>query len=144
MRRDQNNPLPSSQNNFDLPKSGILRGRKNFQRLFERDVTILRNTCVDLRYKVFDSPDYGCMMGFIAKRSLGKAHKRNRIKRLLKESYRLNQHMLTDTIDNLQLGFHGVLMARSADADFPAIEQNVKALLKQVKNHLSTISGTDS
>lgn len=85
-----------------------------------------------------------CLMGFIAKKSLGKANKRNRIKRLLKEAYRLNQYMLSDSVHNLQIGFHGAFMAKTADADFKSVEENVKELLEKAQIHLSSISDSDS
>lgn len=144
MTRDRSNQSSSSHNDFSLPRAKILRGRKNFQRLFERDVEIIRNRYIDLRFKTFQDPEMGCLMGFIAKKSLGKANKRNRIKRLLKEAYRLNQYMLSDSVHNLHIGFHGVLMAKTVDADFTSIEKNVKELLEKVQIHLSTISDNDS
>ncbi len=144
MTKDRSNQSSSSHDDFSLPRAKILRGRKNFQRLFERDAEIIRNRYIDLRYKIFQDPERGCLMGFIAKKNLGKAHKRNRIKRQLKEAYRLNQHMLTDSAHNLHIGFHGALMAKTIDADFTSIEKNVKELLEKVQIHLSTISDTDS
>lgn len=86
----------------------------------------------------------GCLMGFIAKKSLGKANKRNRIKRLIKEAYRLNQNMLFNSVNNLHIGFHGALMAKTIDADFHSIEENIKELLENVQIHLSSISDSDS
>lgn len=83
-------------------------------------------------------------MGFVVKKSLGKANKRNRIKRLLREAYRLNQYMLTDSVHNSQLSFHGVLMAKTVNVNFASIEENVVTLLEKAQTHLSSISGTDS
>lgn len=79
-------------------------------------------------------------MGFIVKKSLGKAHQRNNMKRLLREAYRLHQHMLNDPLHQLQRTFHGALMAYSGDAPYATVEQEVVALLGQVQNKLPTIS----
>lgn len=79
-------------------------------------------------------------MGFIVKKSLGKAHKRNNMKRLLREAYRLHQHMLYDPLRQLQRTFHGALIAYHVDVPYAEVEQEVIALLAQVKDQLPTIS----
>ncbi|MGM0546185.1 MAG: ribonuclease P protein component [Bacteroidota bacterium] len=124
---------------FSLPKAKILRGRKNFQRLFERDVHIIRKKNVDLRYLIVDKESFGCLMGFIVKKRLGKANKRNRMKRLLKEAYRKHQHILTMPLQKAQWTFHGVLMAKKIDVGYAEVEESVTALLCSVQDQLSTI-----
>jgi ribonuclease P protein component len=83
-------------------------------------------------------------MGFIVKKNLGKAHKRNRMKRLLKEAYRLHQHMLSEPLENARVTFHGAFMAKTVDLDFAVVEQNVIELLKKVRDKLPTISTGNS
>ncbi len=129
---------------FSLPKAKILRGRKNFQRLFEGDAHIIRNKHVDLRYKIVDQNSFDSLMGFIVKKSLGKANKRNRMKRLLKEAYRKHQLILTESLQNAHLTLHGALMAKTIDATYAQVEQSVIALLQSIKDQLSTISPGDS
>lgn len=126
--------------NFSLPRAKILRGRKNFQRLFERDAHIIRKNEVDLRYLIVDKESFDCLMGFIVKKSLGKANKRNRMKRLLKEAYRKHQYILTAPLQNARLTFHGALMAKTIDANYADVEQSVIALLDCAQDQLSTIS----
>ncbi len=140
MRKGRSNHPSSSEDDFSLPRAKILRGRKNFQRLFERDAHIFREKYIDLRFKLIDESTFGCLMGFIVKKSLGKAHKRNKMKRLLKEAYRLNQHMLSVPLKNAQATFHGAFMAKAVDLNFDDVEQNVIALLTQVQNKLPTTS----
>ncbi|GAA5522539.1 ribonuclease P protein component [Fodinibius salicampi] len=79
-------------------------------------------------------------MGFIVKKSLGKAHKRNRMKRLLREAYRRHQHIVTDSLSNVQRTLHGVLMARQIDATYTDVESDVKKVLTQLRDQLPTIS----
>jgi ribonuclease P protein component len=79
-------------------------------------------------------------MGFIVKKSLGKANKRNKMKRFLKEAYRLHQHMLTTPLKRAQITFHGAFMAKAVDVEFAVVEQSVVALLEQVRDQLPTIS----
>jgi len=140
MKKVRSNNSSTSSDDYSLPRAKILRGRKNFNRLFESDVHICRNKYVDLRFKIIDESSFGCLMGFIVKKSLGKAAKRNRMKRFLKEGYRLHQHMLTDSLQNAHLTFHGAFMAKNIDMDFAVVEQDVVYLLEQVRDQLPTIS----
>jgi len=75
-------------------------------------------------------------MGFIVKKKLGNAVIRNRTKRLLREAYRLNQHILSDLFDSGAFGFHGALMANTVGADFESVQKDVIYLLHKVKNHI--------
>lgn len=143
MTKGRSNNIWAS-DNLSLPRAKILRGRKNFKRLFEHDARRYRGKYVDLRYQIVDDTSFGCQMGFIVKKSLGKANKRNKMKRLLKEAYRLHQHILSEPLQNAQITFHGVLMAKIIDTSYKNIEQNVVALLKKVRDQLSTISPDNS
>ncbi len=140
MRKDRSNRTSGSGNDTTLPRAKILRGRKNFQRLFEQDAKIIRNNIVDLRFKILGTNSSGCLMGFIVKKSLGKANKRNRMKRLLKEAYRHHQDILSDTVKNTGIMFHGALMAKTIDGNYADVEQDIIALLSKVRDQLSTIS----
>lgn len=144
MTKGRSNHTSFSDDDYSLPRAKILRGRKNFKRLFENDAQIYRNKYVDLRFKIIDDTAFGCLLGFIVKKSLGKAHKRNRMKRLLREAYRLHQHILTDTLRHARLTFHGAFMAKTVDKDLVEIEQNVVSLLEQVRDQLPTISSRHS
>lgn len=75
-------------------------------------------------------------MGFIVKTKLGKAAYRNRMKRIMREAYRLNKHLLTDLFANGTFGFHGVLMANTLEADFDSAREDVAYLLTQARNYL--------
>lgn len=144
MRKGRSNHASTSHDDLSLPRAKILRGRKNFQRLFQKDAHIIRNKHIDLRFQLVDKTEFGCQMGFIVKKNLGKAHKRNKMKRLLKEAYRLHQHMLSEPLENARVTFHGAFMAKAVDLDFTAVEQNVVALLKKVCDKLPTISTGNS
>lgn len=144
MRKGRSNYSSTFNIDFSLPRAKILRGRTNFKRLFEKDAHICRKRYVDLRYQIVNESSFGCLMGFIVKKSLGKANKRNRMKRLLKEAYRLHQHLLSDPLQDVHLTFHGVLMAKTVDIDYNEVEQDVVALLQKVRDQLPTISAGNS
>ncbi len=139
MKKGRSKPS-SSGKRFNLPKSDILRGRTNFERLFEGPITICRERSVTLRFHIFTDQGYSCKMGFIVAKRLGKANRRNRIKRLLREAYRLNRHPLMDILSTASLGFHGVLSAKTITADFNTIEQEVQRLLQCAVSELHSRS----
>lgn len=144
MKKDRSNHSSSSHDDLSLPRAKILRGRKNFKRLFERDALICRRKHVDLRYKIVSNTSFGCLMGFIVKKSLGKANKRNHMKRLLREAYRLHQNLLSEPLEDVQVTLHGALMAKAVDLTYIQVEQDVVALLNEVRNQLPTISSGNS
>src|SRR5699024_5890154 len=140
MIKDRSNQSSASSGDFSLPRAKILRGRKNFQRLFERGTSIHRQKYVGIRYHFTDDPSFGFLVGFIVKKSLGDAHKRNNMKRLLREACRLHQHIVTDPLQRMQRTFHGAFVAYTTDAIFADVEQDVTTLLTQVRDQLPTIS----
>ena len=144
MKKDRSNQPSTSENDFSLPRAKILRGRKNFKRLFERDAHIIRSKDIKLRVKIIDNSSFGFLMGFIVKKSLGKANKRNTMKRLLKEAYRLHQHILSAPLREANVTLHGALMANSVDAAYHDIEQQVISLLEQVRDQLPATSSGHS
>lgn len=137
MTKGRSNQSSGFGDDLSLPRSKILRGRKNFKRLFESDAQVIRNQIVDLRFQILETDSSGCFMGFIVKKSLGKAHKRNRMKRLLKEAYRHHQHVLSEPVSDTSITFYGALMAKTIDAAYADVEKNVIALLSKVRDQLS-------
>lgn len=125
-----------------MPRAKILRGRKNFQRLFERDVNILREAYINIRFRMYPEADAKCLMGFIVKKKLGNAVKRNRVKRLMREAYRLNQHIITDVAIENNICLHGALLANTIEFTFEQAEENIKKLLSDVRDHI--LSTTDN
>ncbi len=144
MKKGRSNDTSTSNNDFSLPRAKILRGRKNFKRLFEPDAQIIRNRDITVRFKIVDDSTFGCLMGFVVKKSLGKANKRNNMKRLLKEAYRLHQYTLSAALREANATFHGALMANTVDAAYHDIEQQVLSLLKQVRDQLPATSSGHS
>lgn len=143
MKKGRSNHSLSPGQDFSLPRAKILRGRKNFQQLFEQDAVTIRGRNVQLRFKIYPDAEKGCLVGFIVKKKLGKAARRNRVRRRLKEAYRLNQNILLDPVQSAGVGFHGVLMANTIELDFDQAQHSVVELLNKARHYIVTSTDSD-
>ncbi len=123
-----------------LPKSRILRGRENFNRLFQGNgVTIYHARFLNFRFLLFpDQPDKGCQAGFIVKTTLGKAAYRNNAKRLMREAYRKKQRYLCERVHAGNAGFHGAFSARILDLDYERVNDDVNYLLDKTYHFIDS------
>ena len=135
--KEPSNHTDSPDRRFTLSKSHILRGRRNFEELFSSS-SLLTSKEVNLRYTTYPNADKKTLVGFIAPKKIGNAAKRIRTKRLLREAYRLNQHIITELPEITEMGLHYVLMAKKADLTFDVVERNVVDLLKQLRSKLTS------
>ncbi|MAL16990.1 MAG: hypothetical protein CL670_08035 [Balneola sp.] len=135
-RKEPSNLTGSPDRRFRLSKSHILRGRRNFEELFSSSSLLIKSSDIILRYTTNSDADKNILVGFIAPKKIGNAVKRTRTKRLLREAYRLNQHIITDLPDIAQIGLHYAFMAKHANLTFDAAERNVTELLGKLRDQL--------
>ena len=97
-----------TQSRYSLPRKKILRGKRAFEYIFEHGSSFREGV---LKF-VFCSPfpaelaQHPVTAGFSApKRLLRKAVQRNRIKRCMREAYRLNQHLVTQPTGERHVAF---------------------------------------
>lgn len=134
-KKEPSNSTGSASRRFKLPKSRILRGRRNFQNLFS-DSLLIQSSQVTLRYTSYPNSSEGFKIGFIAPKKIGTAVQRNRAKRLLREAFRLQQQNLLTTLQQTHTEVHAVLIARNTGMDFHIIQQQVETLLQELRNRL--------
>ena len=67
----------------------------------------------------------------VSKRHFKHAVDRNRIKRLIREAYRLNRHLLTETLTDKTLNIAFIWMSDEM-GDFCTVESHVKNLLQRI------------
>ena len=134
MKKDPNRS-DSHKPDQTLPRSKILRGRRNFERLFEKS-TVLNSESLQLRYRFYQDPSERCLIGFIApKKRFKSAVKRNKVKRLLREVYRTNQQHLEYLFSKESFGLHGVFIAQR-ETDYHQIREEMIPLLETLKERL--------
>jgi ribonuclease P protein component len=139
-RNSQDQPKPD----YSLPRSKILRGRRNYQRLFEKS-TVLNSNSLQFRYRIYQDPREGCFIGFIApKKKIRGAVKRNRVKRLLREVYRMHQQTLQDLFAKQTFGFHGAFIANKPEVTFDNIRDEMLPMLKNVHTRLQKMGSMSS
>lgn len=134
-KKELSNLRDSPERRFTLPKSHIIRGRRNFEELFSGS-SFITSKHVTLRYVTHSNADKKVLVGFIAPKKIGKAVQRIRTKRLLREAYRLNQHIITELPEIAEIGLHYAFVAKSANLTFEDVQQDIVMLMEQLRERL--------
>ncbi|MFU8811604.1 MAG: ribonuclease P protein component [Balneolaceae bacterium] len=137
-KKEQNNH-PVGPDDHTLPRSVILRGRDHFQQLFQQSA-VKHAPSFQLRYRFLSGPLHSSAIGFIApKRIFKKAVQRNRVKRLMREAFRLHQSVFWTGVEAHGQRVHAALIATKPITASADAEQQVVQLL-----HAFNASGTSA
>lgn len=126
---------------YSLKKSEILKSKKRFQEIFARGEKFRGRViqCILILHEPAQGQGRAKVkVGFSVRRSVRNAVDRNRIKRLMKESYRLNQNILHDAIQrfspSLELIFLYTpsLQKPFSLPSYTEVEGDVKLLLDKI------------
>lgn len=109
-----------------LPRSKRLAQRREFERLKSHGQRLARG-CLIANWRVLPEGE-SSRVGFITSRRIGKAHDRNRARRLMREAFRLHQHELSQALEI-------VLVARNSihGKTLGGVEHDLLGVLKQAK-----------
>ena len=98
---------------FRLSKSEIFRGKHDFNAVHSRGRSFSNHALVLL---VVNNERYNGKVGFAAGKKLGGAVVRNRVKRLMREAYRLNKNSLRRDCGIILIGRKFLVNAKFQDA----------------------------
>jgi ribonuclease P protein component len=108
-----------------LQKSEILRGYSVFNDIF-KDGESLKKGGIKIIYQIISQPDkFPIKVGFTISRNLKKKIIRNRIKRVLKEFYRLNKKELYINLFKYQKSLKFILAYNDPDINLEKINLNL-------------------
>ena len=120
---------------YGFGKDEKLKSRKSIEELFSKGKSF---TLAPIRvsYKFSKSADLPALLAGVtaSKKNFKKAVDRNRIKRLLREAYRLQKNDLKELIIERALAGHVFFMYNGKEiADFKVIMESMKSCLKRLQ-----------
>ncbi|MGX1023213.1 ribonuclease P protein component [Psychroflexus sp. MBR-150] len=114
--------------NYKFPKSEKLRLKRHIEPLFKSGKT-KKASPLSVKYLKFE--DYGTNLCGVSvpKRKFKKAVDRNRLKRQMREAYRLNKHLIQSETHHFHMMF---VYSTSEKLSYQEIEKALKKLLKEI------------
>ena len=107
-----------------FPKSMHLRKRGDFDRVFAHKRS--QADGVLIVYGMSNGLNVS-RLGLVVSKKVGKAHQRNRWKRLIREVFRLERHAMVDSLDLVVIPRQGV------EPNFDAVRRSFRKLVKRLR-----------
>lgn len=125
----------SGKKEFGFPKDLRLSGKKKISELFN-DGSFFYLGAFKIYYSLVRNENNmtpGLLIS-VPKSKVPKAHARNKVKRRIREAYRLNKHILLDAPDELTLEFDklGLIYLSKGLLPFGDIQDKLKLILKRL------------
>jgi len=111
--------------NFQFTKAEHLTRKKEFERVFDEGKVFKNNEVV---LYVIPNDFLHSRLGLVVSKKVGNSPRRNRAKRLLREAYRLNKHLLKTHVDIIAIPRHPF----SSDLKLSDVEDGFKNLLIKI------------
>ena len=111
--------------NFQFTKVEHLTRKKEFERVFNEGRVFKNNEVV---LYIIPNELQHSRLGLVVSKKVGNSPRRNRAKRLLREAYRLNKHLLKTHVDIIAIPRHPF----SSDLKLSDVEDGFKKLLLQI------------
>lgn len=129
---------------YAFPKSERLCSRKCIENLFSSascSLSAYPLRAVFLRNRAADAAEVQILVS-VSKRRLRHAVDRNRVKRLIREVYRLNKHILWQDMRRGEAGqlVIAFLYLSNAVESYALIEKKMNNLLQRIREHIKTTS----
>ncbi len=123
---------------FSLKKAEILRSKKVIEKLFSEGDWLVKYPLKMVYLKTTLPPNSRAQAGFSAsKKAFKRAVHRNRIKRLLRNAYRLNKYTIYDALENEQLALFVIYIGTELP-DYQSVEKAMQKSLKKIAQKLHT------
>jgi len=110
---------------FQFRKAEHLTRKKEFERVFDEGKVFKNNEVV---LYVIPNDFLHSRLGLVVSKKVGNSPRRNRAKRLLREAYRLNKHLLKTHVDIIAIPRHPF----SSDLKLSDVEDGFKNLLIKI------------
>jgi ribonuclease P protein component len=123
-----------------FPKAEHLCGEKRIARLYTQGEAFMAFP-FRVVFRIEQKKDLATasVMVSVPKKRFKRAVKRNRLKRLLREAYRLNKHALIDLLDEKQLQIHVAFnYVSDEELDFMTVEKKMKIALQKLMDKIKT------
>jgi len=136
---------------YCLSKNEIIRGYNSFKnilvsskvitnRFLRLNIQIRKEITNNKEIQISKDPLTKVKVGFVvSKRFVRKASKRNRLKRLAREAYRLNKDLLVSTVDYeifLLFGYNEAYKDEFENLNADVVKANMRILLEKVLDYL--------
>ena len=95
---------------YELPKSSIIRNKFEFNRVYSKGRSYVNQMMI---IHLVNSDKVKGKVGFAVGKKIGNAVVRNRIKRLMREAYRISQHCINQNVSMILIARKPLVEAKS-------------------------------